>query len=69
MNSDKFALYTMRDLLFNDIIRRNQTKLAKLLKIHRHTVGKFADDLKGEHHVIIYRDSVYQFFSSPNIKK
>ena len=68
MAMENKTIYTMHDLLLTDAIRYNQTKLSKLLKVHRNTASKFTDDRKGEYHVIIRIDSVYKFFSSPSTK-
>lgn len=63
MTKDKYTLYTITDLLMNDIIKDNRSKLARLLKIDRGTVTKFSNDKEGTFHVIIYRNSKYRFFS------
>lgn len=57
-------VYTIRELLLSPTMLGNQTKLAKMLRIDRMTLGKYRDDVENKYHCILRADEGFIFMAS-----
>jgi len=59
---------TIHELLKGRMFRGNTSELARTLNVTRNTLGKYKDDIKGNHHFIKCIGDTYELFTNQSAK-